>query len=118
VTEINWDCELGKWGHAIIGREEITPGVVFTVEKTYTPDKLKDGTFVTRFLVSHDLYGCTSGMTFTSRDACEAYLKRQIENGPKYATLGAKRNALADRMKPLQRKWSENSDQLFKLAKA
>ncbi len=120
MTEINinWGLEVARWDCKVIGRIEITPGVIFTIRKTNTLERSKDGTLLISYHVDYDMWGCTCGEVFKDRAECEAYLKTQVEKAPQYAALGAKRDALAARMRPLQKKWSQNSEQLFALAKA
>ncbi|GAI07065.1 unnamed protein product, partial [marine sediment metagenome] len=44
-----------------------------------------------------------------------AYMLRQYDNLAKYLTLIGKREKLAERIAPLQRKWNKYADEIFEL---
>lgn len=104
----NW-----QYDHQKIDKITVYPEVEFEISVFTEPDTFPRWK---EYVIGCYLFGCTCGISLKTPDEVGAYIKRQMNNAPKYAELKAKREAIANRIKPLQRKWEQNSDDLFKLA--
>lgn len=115
---ISWDTPVRLWDVVKIGEVIIYSGVRFTIKKHHYSKTLDGKNEITRFNVGCELFGCTMGKGFQTKEETEEYLERQVNNTSKYARLKAKRDAISKRLAPLQFKFSETSRQLFILAES
>lgn len=106
----NWRYDSQK-----IGKITVLPSVEFEIDVHTEPNFYPRWKY---YNVGCYLFGCTCGIQFKTPQEVTAYIERQKAKVPEYAKLGAKRDAIDNRMKPLRKKWEENSNALFKLAES
>ena len=104
-----------KYDHQQLGKITVLPNVEFEVSVFTDP-----GSFPRwkTYTVGCLLFGCTCGVSFKTPDEALAYLDRQKANVPQYMELKAKRDAIAKRIEPLDKKWFATGEALFKLAES
>ena len=120
-NNLDWDAKPKPhtFGGAKIGKVEITPGVIFSIER-HLKEHWEEGKYFLEghyFSVGLEAYGCITAIRFDTQNATIAYLKAQMDKAPQYEAIKAKRDAIAKRIKPLQDKSFRLGEQIFSLLK-
>lgn len=114
---LDWNVEARPLNSGKVGKVEITPDVVFTIRRC-PKDRWEAGKYIGKgyyFSVGLEAYGCSTGKTFDTQAEVITYLEAQMTNVPQYEAIKAKRDAIGNRMKPLQAKWFQTGEQIFGL---
>ena len=104
-----------KYDHQKVGKITVLPDVEFEVSVFTEPDSYPSWK---SYIIDCSLFSCSCGVSFKTPDEVLAYLDRQKANVPQYMELKAKRDAIAKRIEPLDKKWFATGEALFKLAES
>ncbi len=113
IEDFKWDVEPHRLGSELVGSLELAPGIKFRVER-WGAEAATNPTGV-HYHIKYDVFGyCFSKDCLTKREV-EQYLRTQEMQLELFAELKAKRDAIQNRIVPLQKKFQAIGKQIFDL---
>lgn len=103
-----------RMGSALIGKVILMPGLEYKIEifgdmaSSSTPAR-------EHYVVGLEAFGCSAGKSFYTKEETQNYLQDQLAKVSQFKKVKAKREAIAARILPLQKKWDGCSEEIFKL---
>lgn len=119
LNGLTWH-RAGRWRLVKLVEIEFAPKVKFDISHHNYNKKfggnLEADEFIDQWNIGVEIHGNTCGVVLTSPDQVKVYMLNQYDKLAKYLTLIGKREKLAGRIAPLQRKWHKYADEIFELA--
>jgi len=111
-NDLNWEATPHINGAVKVGKVNILPGLDIDIEKWGAKAGARHNCEFPYYCISYDAWGNSGGLSLDTRAEVEKYLVDLFNRIHTLGQLRDKREAIANRIKPLQVKWSKINEQI------